>query len=52
MQTVMSHLLYRIECGLTKLRVKPAVTRPHNIFVFVKQMNPKLVPDVSTRPAV
>lgn len=52
MQTVMSHLLYKMERGLTKLRDKHAVTRPHNMFVFVEQMNPKLVPDVSTRPAV
>jgi len=52
MQTVMSHLFYKMERGLTKLRDKHAVTRPHNMFVFVEQMNPKLVPDVSTRPAV
>lgn len=52
MQTVMSHLLYKIERDLTKLRDKPTVTRPHNMFVFVEQMNPKLVPDVNTRPAV
>lgn len=52
MQTVMSHLLYKMERGLTKLRDKHAVTRPHNMFVFVEQMNPKLVPDVSTRPVV
>lgn len=52
MQTVMSHLLYKMERGLTKLRGKHAVRRPHNMFVFVEQMNPKLVPDVSTRSAV
>lgn len=52
MQTVMSHLLYKMERGLTKLRGKHAARRPHNMFVFVEQMNPKLVPDVSTRSAV
>lgn len=52
MQTVVSHLLYKMERGLTKLRGKHAARRPHNMFVFVEQMNSELVPDVSTRSAV